>query len=958
MYKYKFFLTASIISLQFTQAYAEEISKENINTNNGVQAVEAPNNVSTEEFKSNDRPIPDEHSSNKKLTSTDTLSEQKSIIKEDVTPSSKQNDTEQLETKASISDNNTIPVSNIESSSQSIPDVDPLTLNLKKTVAREIYDVTFNNNYLINALTLIFEDNHILIEKKFLIPILNELDNPVFYTINKKEYFYVPARFVTKINNDKLAIDISLSPEYFKAQSIELDKHKEVAADPISAMFVNYNLTTSFDDYKKLSGTFATGFMHKDNWLVRSNFSMDQDRKFTRGDTNFVYELASKSRLILGDTSGSAINNFSSGNFLGFRLSSPYYANTIEHKDLLPTVNIEGYSLNPSKLDIYINNRLYQSKDITAGKYNLSVPLMNEAGLGNVRAVVYDKAGNPTVVEFPFFADSTILKEGTFEYDISAGFMRRGDGKFFSYDYGEPIINTLATYGISDKWTQQFYAQFTKDYQAVSGTANFIPFVDLGKISTSLSVNNSGETLGSLMYSKSFENFSYGINYTRALNGERFCTAYSYSCVQDNLQLYTGFKLPASLGSLNFTYTQNNNWGKTIDTFEWKKGRTQVAALSYSKNLFGGLSINASISKTKSSGLDNKGLNAYVGLSYSFGQGISGATSISNNGDANTYQQQIAINENPNKPWLGYGGLTTNKTGNGNLNSNFFYAANMNNFSYNINGTHSKDSGFSGTGNVAGSVYFLPNEKKFGLAKEINSGLALVEVQNANGTPIPISYENKLAGYTDKNGIFVVPNIASNNLETIAVDVNKMPYNVSLLEHVKTYRIPSNGSGKFVFRARTNPYLVRLYGLPSGYVFKVGDDYYAVGEQGKTTLEVEGKAKIEYSEGKYCEIDFKTETKYYYCNAEGHEMQQFKESFSKSSLSPDRKFSTMTRDFERWMKSINKEVTPADIESIKTFVYPPAEPEKKEKLPVETEQSIIKDNETLEKDQENNQKSN
>ena len=423
------------------------------------------------------------------------------------------------------------------------------------------------------------------------------------------------------------------------------------------------------------------------------------------------------------------------------------------------------------------------------------------------------------------------------------------------------------------------------------------------------------------MYSKSYEKFSYGINYTTVLNGKRFCTAYSYSCVQDNLQLYTGFKLPASIGSLNFTYTQNNNWNQSIDTFDWKKVKTQVAALSYSKNLFGGLSLNASVSKTKSSGVENKGLNAYVGLSYSFGQGISGATSVSNNGGDNTYQQQISINENPNKPWLGYGGITTNKTGNGNLNSNFFYAANMSNFSYNINGTHSKDSGFSGSGNVAGSVYFLPSEMKFGLAKEINSGLALVEVQNAGGNRIPISYENKLAGYTDKNGIFVVPNISANNLETVAVDVNKMPYNVSLIEHTKTFRIPSNGSGKFIFRARTNPYLVRLYGLPSGYVFKVGDDYYAVGEQGKTTLEVEGTAKIEYAEGKYCEIDFQTDNKFYYCNDEGNELNQFKEAFAKSTLKPDRKFSIMKRDYEKFMNAMNKEVSQSDIENIKNFVY-------------------------------------
>ena len=51
MYKYKFFLTASIISLQFTHAYADEISKEKIIINNGVQETETPIHEKKEEFK-------------------------------------------------------------------------------------------------------------------------------------------------------------------------------------------------------------------------------------------------------------------------------------------------------------------------------------------------------------------------------------------------------------------------------------------------------------------------------------------------------------------------------------------------------------------------------------------------------------------------------------------------------------------------------------------------------------------------------------------------------------------------------------------------------------------------------------------------------------------------------------------------------------------------------------------
>lgn len=896
MNKYKFFIAVSV--LPFSPVFAQEMDK---NSNSSL-----PENTIAEEKSGIKKGV---ESSTPPLTLPSTTSEVNNPPVEQIK-------------KIDINHPNDVLVTNSQTNPDKVPNIDPLSLDLKKTKYREIFDLKINNNFIVNGTVLVFEKNHLLIEKKFLISLLNELENPKFYTINKKEYFYIPAQFVNKVDLETLKIDITLSPDYFKPQSIELDSQKEIKAEPITALYVNYNLTSNFDANKDLTGSFSTGLMHKDNWLIKSNFVMDSDKKFTRGDTSFIYELPSKSRLIVGDTFGNSINNFSSGNFLGARLSSPYYANSIDNKELLPTVNVNGYSLNPSKLDIFVNDRLYQSKEVTAGKYNINVPLLNESGLGNVRAVVYDKAGNPIVVEFPFFADSAILKEGTFEYDISGGFMRKADNKWFSYDYGQPIINALMTYGVNDRWTQQLYAQATKDYQAISGTANFIPFVGLGKVSASLSVNNSGETLGNLMYSRSHEYFSYGINYTSALNGSMFCNAFSYSCIKDSLQIYSGFKLPASLGSLNLTYAKNNNWNKTVDTLSWLPSQNEVATLSYSKNIVGGLSLNANISKTKGSSIKGKGVTAYVGLSYSFGRGISGSTSVSNNGGANTYQQQMSINENPDKPWLGYGGFTTNKTGNSELNTNFFYSANMNNFSYNINGTQSNSGGVSASGNISGAMYFLPDKMKVGLSKEITSGLAVVEVQNANKTPIPISYENKLAGYTDKEGIFVVPNISANNLETISVDVNKMPYNVSLLEHTRSYRIPSNGSAKFIFRARTNPYLVRLYGLPSGYVFKLGDDYYAVGEQGKTTLETEGNAKIEYAEGKFCEINFSSDVKSYYCGVDGQELDNILNSFSKSTMKPERKEELIKRDYEKLMTQLGKKPQEGYISTIHQFVVP------------------------------------
>ena len=265
MYKYKIFLTVGIISFQLTNAHAQKIKTESENQEN-LSIIEHIN-TNTE---------------SSPLISPDNIT----VSGEE--PSLTIDHNKIINNKENIENNiEKIPSSNI-------PDIDPNTLNPKKPLAKEIYDVSINNNYVINALTFIFKDNHLLIEKKYLIPLLNDLVNPKFYTINNKEYFYIPARFVNKINDDKLSIDVILAPEFFKAQTIELYKNKEVTASPISAMFVNYNLNANLNDVTNFAGTFSTGFMHKDNWLARSNFALDQNKNLVRGDINFIYELRFK----------------------------------------------------------------------------------------------------------------------------------------------------------------------------------------------------------------------------------------------------------------------------------------------------------------------------------------------------------------------------------------------------------------------------------------------------------------------------------------------------------------------------------------------------------------------------------------------------------------------------------------------------------------------------------------
>lgn len=727
-------------------------------------------------------------------------------------------------------------------------------INLKKDVKmREVFYFTFNSYWLVSGLATVFENGDTIVEVKYLDQDFLNASNPDnFIKIDNKVYLFINNEYISLLNEENLNIEAVLPQEYFKPQVLELSKANRNHAEPITATYFNYALAGDPNDLNTVAGNFDFNIATSSNWLLRNTFAMDTARNFYRGSSVLMKEFPNKYSLMIGDISSSRMNDFSSVNIFGLRLSSPYFTSPNNNENTLQSLEINGYSINPGKLDIYLNDRLYKTTQVTTGNYNLTIPKMDNSGFGIAKAVTYDKLGQPIIVEIPFFADIELVKAGAFEYELTAGLISDPE-KNPTFAYGtDPSFSGQFLYGVTDNYTQKLFFTYSDVYSAIGGTSIFLAGKTLGKLSFDWGANTFNQTYLSFDYQANpFKDLMLGAKHSRAITGEAFCYGYTNSCLTSSTTLSASLKL-GDFGNLSFNHNDIRN----------TMGNAKATSIQFNKQLTDKLTFSAGASQSSNSfsPIVNKSLS-FV-LSYNFGQSSLSSSSQTNNGNT-TYQTTFNVNENIDKPWYGYGSITNTKTST-QSNYNAAYGANLSMLAYNINANQGSDGKISYAGTLSGGAYYVPSVNKFGLSKNISTGLALVEVTNPTG-PVSIMHENKHSGFTDKRGFYAVPNVSPNNQETISININELPRNMIVEEHSKDVVVPSNGAFTIKFAGSANPFMVRIYGVEEGTLITMDEDLYVVGSKGRTTVAKEGPLKIEYEPGKFCELNIKRGTKNYYC---------------------------------------------------------------------------------------------
>lgn len=723
----------------------------------------------------------------------------------------------------------------------------------------EIYDVTLNNNWKFSGLITFDKDNFFIPLKYLPSEVLGNLTESNMVEQNGRS-LRVARILANKIDSDNLVLTANLSEAYFKTQLVSTDALKQKQSTPINALFMNYDLNIPLEAIGDMRGTFDFNWASKNNWVAKSGLLWDGSKAILL-NSSWQKQYDDKSLLVFGDTSSNTISGFNSLNFLGFRYASAYYNSPAYINGVLPTIPISGFAVNPSKLDLYLNNQLIQSSEINSGKYNLNYPLQRQ-GYGLAQAFVYDLTGKPVVVSVPFYGNNEVIKAGEHAYDVSGGMIRKNFGTD-SFNYESFVVNGLYKRGITEGYTQDFFAQYSPIYSVVSTKAHWIPHPQVGVLHLGYSHNSLNQKLVSLGMERSTPSFSFGGSIDKSSS---FCYGFDQACVKKQVQFYTGIPLPAQLGTVTANYVSREN----------NLGKNDILGLQWNKQLTSNINLFANVSKTKNTNTsaiiasnNNSGLSFYVGLSINLGGGVYSNTSVSKApGVGTNIQEGLFVSERLDRPELGYGSLTYSKNAQQQeQTANVYYGAKLKNFSYQING-YKDNKNTNLTANITGAAAYIPEENYLSFNRQMQNGLAFVKVENLE-VPAPILHENKLSGYTDNKGRYMVPDAIALNTETINIDINKLPKNITIEEYKKEYYVPFSGAVRVDFKAKPLPYVVNIKGIKSGAIFNIGKDYYVVGENGQTSIDANGKASIPMDNGGVCELDFINTQKEYNCENKG-----------------------------------------------------------------------------------------
>lgn len=736
------------------------------------------------------------------------------------------------------------------------PDIQQVAKNAVFTNNTEIYEVTINESWSFSGL-IKMENQKVYIPLKFLpSDMLGNLvisDKNTEMVKNEKN-LVLSSSTVKKRDDEGLVLSIILPEEFFKSQTLTVDKNKKLDSNPISAFYTNYNFSMDDSGLPSLRGTFNTVYASKNNWLFRHALYWD-GKTFVRLNSTWQKTFSDYSGLAIGDVTDTSLTGFGSISSLGIKYSTPYFNSSSSISQILPTIPVSGFAVTPSKMDLFLNSQLIQQKEIASGRYSLEVPYQSQ-GYGVFQAYVYDLNGKPNIVSVPFYSNNEVVKKGAKEYSVTAGLIRK-DSTSSSTQYEKPYVSGIFKGGIANNYTQDLYFQYSSYYSAISGLAHVIPYPKFGMFNLGYSRNSEKQSLYKLGWERSGSSFSVGGEYQKSQDSKSgFCLGYGQACITEQKTAFVGASLPKKWGGLNLSYVSRLT----------SVGENQITSLQWNKQFNKYVNVFSSLSSTKSLNYggdrtSNKVL--YVGLSFNFdGHLYTNSSYTRDKNGGPSYQQSFYKGEDPSHPERGYGSLTINKTDQ-NQTQNLYYGARLDNFAYQVN-SYRDSKGIKTNVSLDGAVSYIPEENYVKFTKSMNGGLVFVKIENLT-IPAEISHENRFAGMSDTQGRFLVSDAVALNNENVSININKLPKSITLEENKKQFYIPFSGAVRVDFKSKPLPYIVKIKGAPTGAIFQLNKEFYVIGDKGNVSVEAEGDAQIPLDGGGVCDLHIVKKQKEYNC---------------------------------------------------------------------------------------------
>ena len=524
----------------------------------------------------------------------------------------------------------------------------------------------------------------------------------------------------------------------------------------------------------------------------------------------------------------------------------------------LPLPSARGSAAVPSTADIYINNVKTYSQDVGTGPYLLNnLPAIT--GSGTARVVLRDAAGRETESVLPFYASSTLLAPGMFDYSVEAGLPRLSFGTTSDTYVAKPIGSGSVRYGLFDWLTLEGHAEgggglMNASAGVVARTGTF------GVASLAGSASHYGGATGFQSY-LSYETKIFGVSVS-ASSQMTFGTYDDLASVTAQLQqatlanpfdltsfndvaasvanaastsLYTTARAPKALNRISLgvplPFNKANLSANFVQSIDAAGLRSDVVSATLSVGI-GEASVFATAFTTVS-GEKNTGFLA--GVSMPFGDTGTVSSSVSG-GTGGTNVNLDAVKPLDIKAGSYGWRVHDSEIGSAQRSAAVSYRTS---YMRTEAGVTQDRNGVLATAEVEGAVATLGGGVFF--ANRIDDAFAVVET----GMPgVEVFHENRSVGVTDSSGRMLVSGLRSYQHNKLAIDTTKLPVDAEIAT-TEAIVAPANSSGvKVDFAVQTN---VR----PAIVVFKaVNGEPVAAGAHGQVeggesfTVGYDGRAYI------------------------------------------------------------------------------------------------------------------
>lgn len=606
-----------------------------------------------------------------------------------------------------------------------------------------------------------------------------------------------------------LALNLIAEPQLLASSTISLrSQRRQIASTPSgNSAFLNYALTSRQGDAgsgQQLGLAGELGVRRGDYLLLSDAATVNSANSsrlvrlmssVTRDDQENLR------RVSVGDFVTTTRDLGNSVNLGGISISKNYGLDPYFVR--FPTQTVSGSVSSPSDLEVFLDGQRIRTERLNPGNFQLQ-DLVAYGGSRNVQLVVRDAFGRVQQLNYSLYFTDQPLQTGLHEYSYNLGAFRRQYG-LQSNNYGPVAMTMFHRYGFSNSLTMGWRADVTKELLNTGPTLTAV-LGDLGVVNLALAASSfSGEKGYALQGAYTYDSKDWAASFYARHDSSR------YAALGDPVT-FTNRRDEASLSG-TYRLRQNASVSASHSVFSVRPPVTVAAApgqlpaflslanrsltsVAYSQPLDAlRAQMTVSVSRIKQDMLPARN-ELFVGLSFMLDRNYSATTSYraDQNGHAGSarFSKGLPVGEG-----LGYDLSVDQSSASGGsqqLRSSVQYNAPAATVRFEGGQFAERGQKFSDQKvTVAGAVATVGGQ--FGFSRPITGSYAIVKIGDVKD--VQVSVDGQKAGQTNSRGIAVLPKLNANYENSVSIDGDALPFNLSLATASKKVT-PSPRSGAFL----------------------------------------------------------------------------------------------------------------------------------------------------------------